>query len=312
MQLMVPSTSVRHVFTNSDQLIRINEMKVIFVEMSLFITSLNSGSNGNCYYIGNDTEAVLVDAGLSCRETEKRMRLLGLQMSRVKAIFISHEHTDHIRGLAGIAGKYGIPVYITSHTSVNCNLHLKKELVCEFSPYKTVDIGALSITAFPKYHDAADPHSFIITCNHITIGVFTDIGAPCERLVKYFGQCHAAFLEANYDEELLENGRYPRFLKNRIRGGMGHLSNRQALEIFTTHRPPFMTHLLLSHLSKDNNDPQKVQQLFDDHANGTKIIVASRYEQSAVYAIQPYVVVTAQTPVINHAVVLRPMQLSLF
>ena len=279
--------------------------------MSLFITSLNSGSNGNCYYIGNDTDAVLVDAGISCRETEKRLSRLGLSMSKVKAIFISHEHTDHIRGMAGLADKYALPVYITSHTFRNCGPSFKKDLANYLSPNQPVDIGTLSVTAFPKYHDAVDPHSFVITCNGITIGVFTDIGAPCDNLIKHFCQCHAVFLEANYDEDLLEKGRYPRFLKNRIRGGMGHLSNRQALELFTTYRPPFMTHLLLAHLSRENNDPAMVQQLFDHHSNGIKIVVASRDVSTAVYTIErpdtEKQLVPAQ-PILT----LRPMQLSLF
>ncbi|MBC7889302.1 MAG: MBL fold metallo-hydrolase [Ferruginibacter sp.] len=281
--------------------------------MSLFITSLNSGSNGNCYYIGNDTEAVLIDAGISCRETEKRMRLLGISMKKVRAIFISHEHTDHTRGLAGLSEKYVLPVYITSHTSQKCSIPVKPGLACGFAAPAPVTIGGLTVTAFPKHHDAVDPHSFIITGNGVTVGVFTDIGAPCERVIKYFGQCHAAFLEANYDEDLLENGRYPQFLKNRIRGGSGHLSNRQALEIFTAHRPPFMTHLLLSHLSKDNNDPQMVQQLFDEQSGGIQIIVASRYEQTAVYTIkmQREAGVRQPEPV---KIILpdHPMQLTLF
>lgn len=278
--------------------------------MSLFITSLNSGSNGNCYYIGNDTEAILVDAGISCRETEKRMRLLGLAIHKVKAIFISHEHIDHIRGLARIAEKYNLPVYISTPTCTNCSVPVKKELATELATNVTVHIGGLSITAFAKHHDAVDPHSFIISGNGVTVGVFTDIGASCDRLTKHFSQCHAAFLEANYDEELLENGRYPQFLKNRIRGGKGHLSNRQALEIFTSYRPPFMTHLLLSHLSKDNNSPEMVQQLFNDHANGIQIIVASRYEQTALYSVK----LQAEQHAVQTAPVkdLRPLQMSLF
>ena len=254
--------------------------------MALFITSLNSGSNGNCYYIGNDTEAVLVDAGISCRETEKRMRLLGLSMTKVKAIFISHEHTDHIKGVESIAEKYALPVYITSATAQRGRLHFKKQLINYFVAHEPVSVGSLMVTAFPKMHDAVDPHSFIISCNGITVGVFTDIGACCQNLTTHFSQCHAAFLEANYDDGMLEQGRYPIFLKNRIRGGEGHLSNRQALEIFNNHRPSFMTHLLLAHLSKDNNDPQMVEQLFNTHAGGVKIIVASRYQQTGVYTIR--------------------------
>lgn len=253
--------------------------------MSLFITSLNSGSNGNCYYIGNNTDAILVDAGISCRETEKRMRLLGLSMNKVKAIFVSHEHSDHIRGLASLSVKYDLPVYITNRTLKHCSVPVKKELANELTAHSPVNIGTLTVTAFPKLHDAVDPHSFIVNHNGITIGVFTDIGSSCDQVVQYFSQCNAAFLEANYDEQMLDKGKYPQYLKNRIRGGQGHLSNSQALNIFNAHRPPFMTHLLLAHLSKDNNDPNLVQQLFEDHADDIQIVVASRYVQSAVYLI---------------------------
>jgi phosphoribosyl 1,2-cyclic phosphodiesterase len=255
--------------------------------MSLFITSLNSGSNGNCYYIGNEDTAVLIDAGISCRETEKRMARLGLSMMKVKAIFISHEHSDHIKGLTVLAKKYRLPVYITNSTLEHGGLKLDERQVLSFTPYEPVNIASLTVTAFPKHHDAAEPHSFVVSGNQVTIGVFTDIGVPCEHLIKHFKLCHAAFLEANYDEEMLEKGRYPYFLKNRIRGGKGHLSNRQALELFTTHRPSHMTHLLLSHLSRDNNNPDLVKALFSERAGGTEIVVASRYQETAVYRILP-------------------------
>ncbi|MDB5109531.1 MAG: fold metallo-hydrolase, partial [Mucilaginibacter sp.] len=132
--------------------------------MSLFITSLNSGSNGNCYYIGNEREAILVDAGISCRETETRMKRLGLSMNKVKAIFISHEHSDHIRGVTVLAKKYRLPVYITPLTYQHGGLFLDDELVIPFYEQQPILIGELCITAFLKLHDAAHPHSFIITC----------------------------------------------------------------------------------------------------------------------------------------------------
>ncbi|SFW67565.1 MBL fold metallo-hydrolase [Chitinophaga sancti] len=253
--------------------------------MSLYITSLNSGSNGNCYYIGNDHEAIMVDAGLSCRETERRMHRLGLSMQKVKALFISHEHTDHIKGITILSKKYNLPVYITPATQRSGNLPLAEQQAIPFLPYTPVQIGGLSITAFPKFHDAVEPHSFIISGNEVNIGVFTDIGAPCEHLIRHFQICHAAFLEANYDEVMLENGSYPFHLKRRIRGGHGHLSNKQALELFKAHRPPYMTHLFLSHLSKDNNDPDVVLELFRPHAGDTHVAVASRYQETPVYNI---------------------------
>lgn len=280
------------------------------VVMALFITSLNSGSNGNCYYIANDTEAILVDAGISCRETEKRMLLLGLSMQKVKAIFISHEHTDHIKGVESIAQKYSLPVYITAATAQRGRLHFKKALINYFTAYQPVYIGKLVITAFPKVHDAVDPHSFIITGNDVTVGVFTDIGTSCEQVITHFSKCHAAFLEANYDDNMLEQGSYPIFLKNRIRDGEGHLSNKQALDIFTNYRPPFMTHLLLAHLSKDNNDPEKVAQLFTQHAGRIKIEIASRNQQTALYTIHPTI---KKTVIKTKRQILVPvLQLSLF
>jgi len=274
-----------------------------FVPMSLFISSLNSGSNGNCYYIGTSTEAVLVDAGISCREIEKRMKRLGLKMENVKAVFVSHEHSDHVKGLPVLIKKYQLPVYITPLTMRNGGLTFEEQLIKGFNAHEPVTIGELSITAFPKFHDASDPYSFVISFGKICIGVFTDIGAPCQHLKKYFQQCHAAFLEANYDEEMLDKGNYPFHLKKRIRGGKGHLSNKQALEVFIAHRPSFMTHLLLSHLSKNNNSPQIVEQLFNDHSDNVKIIVASRYAETEVFEIS---VETSDISVVNNSRTLKP------
>ncbi len=253
--------------------------------MSLFITSLNSGSNGNCYYIGNAQEAVLVDAGISCLETEKRMKRLGLAFDKVKAIFISHEHADHIRGVEVLSRKYRLPVYITLRTQQNGGLLLEEHLVKSFCAQQPVEIGGLQVSAFPKLHDASDPHSFVISYKNVKVGVFTDIGTACAQLIYHFKQCHAAFLEANYDDEMLMKGRYPYHLKSRIRGGKGHLSNTQALQLFKEHKPSFMSHLLLSHLSKDNNCTELVSGLFNQHAAGTAIVVASRYAETPVYHI---------------------------
>lgn len=253
--------------------------------MSLYIISLNSGSNGNCYYVGNHREAVLIDAGISCRETEKRLSRAGLSFDKIRAVFITHEHGDHTRGVDVISRKYQVPVYITSATHEHSSLKLDKKLMRTFAAYAPVQIGGLSVKAFPKMHDAREPHSFAVTGEGITVGILTDIGSACEHVIHNFSQCHAAFLEANYDEIMLEEGRYPQFLKNRIRGDEGHLSNMQALELFTKYKSPGMSHLLLSHLSQDNNNPQLVRDLFLKHAGSTNIAIASRYEESAVYCI---------------------------
>lgn len=251
----------------------------------LYITSLNSGSNGNCYYVGNAEEAVLIDAGISCRETEKRMARLGLSMEKVRAVFISHEHTDHIRGLAVLARKYSLPVFITPGTYRHSKLDLPEELLHFFNGKQTISVGSLQVSCFPKIHDAAEPHSFMVSCGTVKVGVFTDLGAVCASLKHYFQQCHAVFLEANYDEALLAQGSYPYYLKRRISGGRGHLSNTQALELFKSHRPAHLSHLLLAHLSKDNNCPDLVAAMFNAHAAQTTIVVASRDMETPLFTV---------------------------
>lgn len=259
--------------------------KTIFALMSLQFASLNSGSNGNCYYIANENEAVLVDVGLSNREIQKRMLKMGLSMEKVKAIFISHEHIDHIRGVHGVIRKHGIPVYISEPTQYGGHVQANPDQLFRFSEHEPVCIGNLAVTGFSKRHDAADPSSFVIEGGGLTVGVFTDIGSACDNVKKYFSRCHAAFLEANYDEEMLMNGRYPAYLKERIRGEHGHLSNAQALELFLEHRSPDLRAVLLAHLSKDNNSPEVAREVFRPHAGDVRITVASRYGASPVFTL---------------------------
>jgi phosphoribosyl 1,2-cyclic phosphodiesterase len=254
--------------------------------MGLSVCSIASGSNGNCYYVGTTTEAVLIDAGISCKEIENRMRRSGLSLKNVKAVFVSHEHTDHISGLPTLAKKHNLPVFITAPTLRNCKLRFEKTLLNHFTAGTPVVVGELTITPFPKFHDAADPYSFVVSGNGVNIGVITDIGRTCDNVVQHFSQCHAAFLEANYDEEMLLNGGYPWYLKNRIRGGQGHLSNREALLLFQQYRSPQLSHLFLSHLSRNNNCPKAVEELFTANADGVKMIVTSRYQESEVYRIR--------------------------
>lgn len=253
--------------------------------MSLQIASINSGSNGNCYYIANENEAVLVDVGLSNREIERRMLKMGLSMQKVKAVFISHEHIDHIRGVEGVSRKHSLPVYISEATERGGHMAIPGPQVKRFNEHEPVMIGDLAITAFSKHHDARDPYSFVVEFNKLTVGVLTDIGSVCENVRKYFSKCNAAFLESNYDLDMLMNGRYPAFLKERIHGEHGHLSNHQALDLFLNHRSPDLRLLLLSHLSKDNNTPEVAHELFSKHAGSTRISVASRFGPTPVFTL---------------------------
>lgn len=235
--------------------------------------------------MSNGNHAVLVDAGISCKETEKRMERLGLSMKSVKALFISHEHSDHIRGVEVLSKKYQLPVYITPATLERSRLKIQQQLLCLFHDQTAISIGNLTVKPFAKRHDAADPYSFVVSGNGVNIGVFTDIGFCCENVIEHFKQCHAVFLEANYDQEMLETGMYPYYLKKRITSGHGHLSNHESLELFKTYRSNTLSHLILSHLSRENNSPSLVKKLFDEHAASTQIIVASRDYETDVFEV---------------------------
>lgn len=254
--------------------------------MSLFITSLNSGSNGNCYYISNGQDSVLIDAGISCKEIEKRIERSGLGgMEKIKAVFISHEHSDHISGIPTLLKKYKLPVYITPKTYHAAGFSIHPKLIYGFEAHQPVQVGSLCIIAFPKNHDAVDPHSFIVSSGGVTVGIFTDIGSACEHVIKYFRQCHAAFLETNYDERLLQDGRYPPHLKKRISSSQGHLSNEQAFELFMRHRPQFMKLLMLSHLSAENNRPAIAESLFTSASHKVDIIMTYRHKETKLYHV---------------------------
>lgn len=229
---------------------------------------------------------MLIDAGLSCRETEKRMARMGLSIKTVGAIFISHEHSDHIKGVTVLSKKHNLPVYVTEPTYKFGRLHVEPRLARSFSADMSVTVNNITVTPFVKHHDAGDPHGFVVEGNGVIVGVFTDIGQVCDNLSRHFRGCHAAFLEANYDADMLEQGRYPIHLKQRIRGGKGHLSNHEALELFNTHRPAHMSHLFLSHLSAENNDPGLVNELFTEHAGDVQVVVASRYRETEVFHIR--------------------------
>ena len=280
--------------------------------MAVYFSSLNSGSNANCYYVSNGDAAILVDAGLSCRETEKRMNRLGLKMEQVKAIFVSHEHSDHINGLEVLSRKHKLPVYISQKTLANCNLSIGQPLIRYFKKDETVLVDQLQVKCFSKSHDAADPFSFMISSQNINVAVITDIGYACKQVLHYFQQSHAVFLESNYCETMLTNGDYPYHLKRRISSDEGHLSNKQALELFLNYRTPQLSHLILSHLSKNNNTPQTVEGLFQSHAGNTKVIVASRYEESELFCIDGVAAVVQRSVLKQKKKLPDENQLSLF
>lgn len=251
----------------------------------LTLCAIASGSNGNCYYIGNNQDAVLVDAGISARQTIARMQGRGLDPSRVKAVFISHEHADHTCGARVLSKKLHIPVFLTSQTYMAMFSNHRPNSPRFFSPGSEIIIGNFHVIPFRKQHDAAEPCSFRIEYKGVQIGVFTDIGNPCDNVIYNFSQCHFAFLESNYDEQMLWNGHYPWPLKKRIASDYGHLSNDQAYNLLTMNSGKNLQAVFLSHLSAENNTPETALNRFTGLGEHIKIYMTSRCEAGEVLRV---------------------------
>jgi phosphoribosyl 1,2-cyclic phosphodiesterase len=251
------------------------------------LCAIASGSNGNCYYIGNHHEAVLIDAGISARQIVGRMLQQGIDPAKLKAVFISHEHADHTSGARVLSKRLNIPVFVTSRTFMAMYNYHRPMAPRFFEPDTEIRVGSFLIYPFLKNHDAAEPCSFRVMHDELSIGVFTDIGSPCERLRHHLQQCQALFLETNYDEKMLWEGRYPWPLKKRIASEVGHLSNDQAYELINSLSGSRLQLVFLSHLSAENNTPEKAMARFEGLQDRMKIRLTSRYHAGEVIQILP-------------------------
>ena len=240
------------------------------------LCALASGSNGNCYYVGNEKDAVLVDAGVSAKKILMRIPDAGLDASKIRGIFVTHEHTDHVSGVRVLSKRLGIPAWFSQGTFNALRETEQPELYHIFNPGKTIKVGSLIIHSFLKNHDAAEPCSFRIEHDDWHIGVFTDIGEACDQLKHHLRKCHALFLETNYDEKMLWEGSYPYMLKRRVASSVGHLSNDQAFELIRDHAGPELVHVFLSHLSGENNRPELAEARFESLADRFNVKLTSR------------------------------------
>ncbi len=249
------------------------------------ICALASGSNGNCYYIGNEFEAVLVDAGISNRQLKQRLKEAGLPIGTIKAVFITHEHTDHIKGMHSITEKNFIPGYATKKTYDNARKDYLPTSIKYFSAGDTIQIGNIKVYSIKKQHDAADPVSFRIEIEEKNIAVLTDLGTACPTVTEHLKLCDAAFLETNYEHHMLLNGKYPPFLKQRVASDYGHLSNTQAFDLVTSLNGSPLKTIFLSHISADNNTVELALETFKPLAYKLHIEPTSRHGVSKVVEV---------------------------
>ncbi|RKD86152.1 MBL fold metallo-hydrolase [Mangrovibacterium diazotrophicum] len=251
----------------------------------LEVCALASGSNGNCYYIGNDQEAILVDVGLSARQLQLRLQEKGIAEHKIKALLITHEHCDHARGARVLSKRLHIPVYITKKTFLALSKANRPEHVVWFDPDQSFSVGEFEVHAFSKSHDAADACSFRVSYAGKHVGVMTDIGEACDQVKSHFSACHAVFLESNYDEDMLMSGPYPYYLKQRVSSAVGHLSNLQAYELANEFAGENLRTIFLSHLSGENNTPEIADAVFDPLRSRFQVELTSRHQSTAIFEL---------------------------
>lgn len=238
--------------------------------------SLGSGSNGNCSLLSHQESAIMLDAGLGIRLFHRHIREQKLDISKVKAIFITHDHADHTRGVAKLAHRFQLPIYASPDVARSLLYH--RHASAELSAYikvmhvgDQVEIGGMRIRSFEVPHDATQNVGYTVESNAGRFVLITDIGKVTPKVIEEIRAANYLIFESNYDEEMLRHGPYPLHLKRRIIGGEGHISNREAAETIAEHIHPELKFLALCHLSEQNNSPEVAIQTMKEALNNRGI-----------------------------------------
>jgi phosphoribosyl 1,2-cyclic phosphodiesterase len=231
--------------------------------MGIRLSVLASGSKGNSIYVATDKVRLLIDVGLSAREIERRLDLIGVRADDLDAIVITHEHVDHVRGLGPMSRRHRLPVYLNKVTYENLPEQLGRlSDRVQFCTGKTFSVEDVTIHPFSISHDAADPVGLTLINGESKVGICTDLGKGTRLVHHHLEQCRLLVLEANHDVEMLNKGPYPWALKQRIRSSSGHLSNEESGEILTRVLDEDLEQVILAHMSEVNNSPDQVLKAF--------------------------------------------------
>ena len=252
--------------------------------MGVSVSILASGSRGNCAVIASSTTRILVDAGISCRETFKRIKATGGDPRALSAILITHEHDDHVYGLAMLARKLGVPVFMTGAThqvwakAIRDATGERPEVgqLELFSSGRHFQVGDISVTPFTIPHDAADPVGFTFRAEGVKIGLATDLGYIPASVRNHLQGCDLLVIESNHDVEMLRGGPYPWMVKQRVMSRVGHLSNDALAEFFCGDYDGSATYVVLAHLSEHNNLPELARKAAEKALGARRTLLQNR------------------------------------
>jgi phosphoribosyl 1,2-cyclic phosphodiesterase len=246
------------------------------------VISLQSGSNGNCLCVQAAGATILLDAGISGKRAHERLAAAGVDIRHVDAMFISHDHADHVSCAGIYQRKFGVPMHITGPTLEAARRRRKLGKLGEVIHFRAGDVlhvGDARIETIPTTHDGADGVGFVITDGRRRLGVLTDLGTVFDELPDVIASLDAVIVESNYDPHMLESGPYPWFLKQRISGSGGHLANNEAAALVADSAGERLQWVCLAHLSEDNNRPDLARACWGDIVGDDRPVhVAGRYE----------------------------------
>ena len=229
--------------------------------------SIGSGSSGNGTVFQTSNTTILIDCGFSGAETESRLRRIGIDPHDLDAILVTHEHSDHLRGVGVMSRRFNLPVYATNGTgqALIDNTALSRSHICRIEADKIFEVSGFEILPIAVSHDAKEPTQFVVRCDGISAGILTDFGCVDVRVTNAFAECKAMLMESNYDTEMLWTGPYPPHLKERIAGDYGHLSNDQAIDLLSTLAGGNLRQVVIGHVSKQNNDFSLLRSLYAEY-----------------------------------------------
>ena len=254
--------------------------------------SFGSGSSGNCYFIGNASSGLLIDAGIGVRTVRKYLRNLGLDFENIWGVFITHDHADHIKAVGSIGEKHRVPVYTTRkvHEGIQRSYAVTEKLYSSkkyIEKGETIQVGEFKVTAFEVSHDATDNVGYTIEYKEKRFTFATDLGFIGEEVAKHLETANYMVLEANYDSQMLQQGPYPIYLKNRIIAETGHLSNDQTGLFLAEKYHERLQHVFLCHLSRENNLPEIAYTTVQNHLEEKQIVVGKHLELVTLDRLNP-------------------------
>ena len=241
---------------------------------------LGSGSSGNSYFLFSENYGILIDAGIGIRTLKKHFNTCGLSLKQIKAVLITHDHADHVKAVGSLANEYGIPVYATElvHGGIKRNYCVKEENIRFLQKGQTLELDHFVITPFDVPHDSADNVGYSVQYGDVNFCLITDAGHVTEQFGGYIAQANYLVLEANHDEDMLMMGPYPAYLKGRISGDYGHLSNKVAAQLLAEHVTDRLRHVWLCHISEENNHPELARKTVDTCLRSAGIVSGRDFE----------------------------------